>query len=374
MNAEDFKAIFTKRFGKNEWSISIVHAGMPCHLLGFPDCTGSLLLSCALSLKTSLAARKTGKHHLHLETTTSNLRLDASLAEPDHFPTEDFGKTPFEKIQELMDSGEKVCGAEFLYDNAIPNFFDSEKCIAAATVMMMLSLNDSSLSADEATRRFACPYCFPAYLGQREKIYTISQDHFSYETAEFPLTGYKIVLVAYGSHSPSTTRPKHAEKGFALLKQAIPHLCEPEQMTLDEFNEHRKAIPDLDQQKAVAQVISENERVRLAKTALAAGNITQFGQLMNLSQQALERYSDRSNKKSAVLAEAAASVNGVLGARMLDGINGIVAIVADDTVDDFVANVGSVFEENVGYAPTFFITTTHNSGLEQVLSSEKEES
>jgi hypothetical protein len=372
MNAADLKETFVKRFGKNEWPVSIVRAGMPCHLLGFPDCKGSLLLSCALSLKTSLAARQTGNSHLHLETTTSNLRLDASLSKPDHFPIEDFGKTPFEKMDEMLKAGEKLCGAEFLYDNAIPNFADSEKCIAAATVLMMLSLNDSSLSPKEAVHRFACPYCFPAYLAEKKKAYIISQDNFSYEAVDFQLTGYKIILASYGVSPRSSLRSRNAQQGFALLKQSIPHLSAPEDMTLDEFNEHRKALPDFEQQKAVAQVISENERVRMAKTALESGNLTQLGQLMNLSQQALERYSERSNKKAVTLAESAASINGVLGVRMLDSVNGVISIVADDAVDEFVATVTTEFEQSVGYVPSFFITTTQSSGLEQVLTAEKQ--
>ncbi|MGT2802366.1 galactokinase [Streptococcus henryi] len=123
------------------------------------------------------------------------------------------------------------------------------------------------------------------------------------------------------------------------------------------FDEYSYLIKDENRIKRARHAIWENQRTLQARQALEAGELEQFGRLVNASHVSLEHDYEVTGLELDTLAHTAWEQEGVLGARMTGaGFGGCgIAIVAKDKVDAFTENVGKVYTEKIGYAPAFYI-------------------
>lgn len=128
---------------------------------------------------------------------------------------------------------------------------------------------------------------------------------------------------------------------------------------LDEatFDEYAYLIKDDNRLKRARHAVSENQRTLKAKAALVDGDLERFGRLVNASHVSLEHDYEVTGLELDTLAHTAWEQEGVLGARMTGaGFGGCgIAIVQKDKVDAFQENVGKIYQETVGYAPSFYI-------------------
>jgi galactokinase len=92
-------------------------------------------------------------------------------------------------------------------------------------------------------------------------------------------------------------------------------------------------------------------------TALKAGDIAQFGQLMNASHDSLRDDYAVSCRELDVMVEAARKVEGVYGARMTGaGFGGCaVSLVAQEMTERFQQTVGAAYREATGLQATFYV-------------------
>jgi galactokinase len=104
-------------------------------------------------------------------------------------------------------------------------------------------------------------------------------------------------------------------------------------------------------------VVTENARVLQSVTALKAGDIDAFGQLMNASHDSLRDDYAVSCRELDVMVEAARKVKGVYGARMTGaGFGGCtVSLVAEEAVERFQQTVGAAYREATGLKATFYV-------------------
>lgn len=123
------------------------------------------------------------------------------------------------------------------------------------------------------------------------------------------------------------------------------------------FDEYSYLIKDENRIKRARHAVWENQRTLQARQALEAGELEQFGRLVNASHVSLEHDYEVTGLELDTLAHTAWEQEGVLGARMTGaGFGGCgIAIVAKDKVDAFTENVGKVYTEKIGYAPAFYI-------------------
>ena len=128
---------------------------------------------------------------------------------------------------------------------------------------------------------------------------------------------------------------------------------------LDEwsFDEYSYLIEDENRLKRARHAVLENQRTLQARAALQAGDLEKFGRLMNASHVSLEHDYEVTGLELDTLVHTAWEQEGVLGARMTGaGFGGCaIALVRKDAVDTFKENVGSKYQEVVGYAPSFYI-------------------
>ncbi|MGT2757685.1 galactokinase [Streptococcus ovuberis] len=129
------------------------------------------------------------------------------------------------------------------------------------------------------------------------------------------------------------------------------------ELTSQEFDQYAYLIKDADRIKRARHAVSENERTLRALEALKAGKLDEFGRLVNASHVSLEHDYEVTGIELDTLAHTAWDQEGVLGARMTGaGFGGCgIAIVQKDKVDRFTENVGRIYTETIGYAPSFYI-------------------
>ena len=109
-------------------------------------------------------------------------------------------------------------------------------------------------------------------------------------------------------------------------------------------------------QKRARHAVYENQRTKKAVEVLKAGDIQEFGRLMNASHVSLRDNYEVTGKELDTLVEAAWNIDGVIGSRMTGaGFGGCtVSIVRDDAVDRFIEEVGRTYLETIGYAADFY--------------------
>lgn len=140
---------------------------------------------------------------------------------------------------------------------------------------------------------------------------------------------------------------------------AIKELCELDVAT---FEAHQELIADPVLIKRAKHAISENERTLLAKQALVAGDLEEFGLLLNASHNSLKEDYEVTGIELDTLVKAAQEVEGVLGARMTGaGFGGCgIALVPKAIVETFKEKVNEVYEKEIGYSADFYEASIDN--------------
>ncbi len=108
------------------------------------------------------------------------------------------------------------------------------------------------------------------------------------------------------------------EKGVKLLRAAGLDIQALRDVTPEMFEQYRSALPSPVRERC-RHVVEENRRTLDAVTALTAGDLPHFGQLMYASHESLRSLYEVSTPKLDALVEAASAIDGVYGARMTGG-------------------------------------------------------
>lgn len=112
--------------------------------------------------------------------------------------------------------------------------------------------------------------------------------------------------------------------------------------------------------------ITENERVYVAVSELKAGNLIEFGRLMDASHVSLKSDYETTGIELDTLCEEAGKIAGCLGARVTGGGFGgcAIALIKGDCFDEFAQKVGKAYKEKIGYEASFFECGTGSGAAE----------
>jgi len=119
----------------------------------------------------------------------------------------------------------------------------------------------------------------------------------------------------------------------------------------------RQEILDEVTRKRCRHVVTENQRVLDAVQALEAGDLAQFGRLMNASHLSLRDDYEVSCPELDAMVEAAWAQAGVLGARMTGaGFGGCtVSLVLNEAVESFQRDVAQRYTQATGLVPEIYV-------------------
>jgi len=114
------------------------------------------------------------------------------------------------------------------------------------------------------------------------------------------------------------TRRRECEEGFHGLAQVLPEIRALRDVTRDELEKHRHGLSPVIY-KRVRHVVTENDRVKEAASALERGDMAKLGKLMADSHHSLRDDYEVSTPELDLMVELANGQEGVYGARMTGG-------------------------------------------------------
>jgi len=207
---------------------------------------------------------------------------------------------------------------------------------------------------------------FAIGFGRAEHGLFLNTTTLAYELVPVVLGDYKIVVMNTNkrrelSDSKYNERRAECEQALTQLQTKLPikNLCA---LSIEAFEADNTLPLDSVLRKRTRHVISENARTILAKKVLQAGDLLQFGQLLNASHQSLKEDYEVTGLELDTLVACAQAQAGVLGARMTGaGFGGCaLALVKETAISTFRARVGKSYEEKIGYAADFYVVDIGN--------------
>ncbi len=202
---------------------------------------------------------------------------------------------------------------------------------------------------------------FAIAMGKKDNAIYLDTSNLEYEYAPISLDGMKIVIACSNKKrglgdSKYNERRSECEASLAEL-QTVVKINGLGDLTEEEFEQHKDVIKCDVRVRRARHAVYENQRTKRAVEVLKAGDIAEFGRLMNASHVSLRDDYEVTGIELDTLVEEAWKQDGVVGSRMTGaGFGGCtVSIVKEECVDSFIENVGKVYEEKIGYKATFYV-------------------
>lgn len=250
----------------------------------------------------------------------------------------------------------------------------SSASIEVLTIFAMSKLFDINISrvemalaAKKVENEFIGVSCgimdqFAVAMGKSNEAILLDCETLQHEYIPFECGEYSLTIINTNKQralAESKYNERFAECGAALkaLKKelAIEKLCDLDLKTLEA---HQHLIENEILFKRARHVISENERVKKAATALKTGAFTDFGSLMLASHHSLKELYEVSGIELDTIIEFAAKFKSCIGARMTGaGFGGCaIALIKKDSINDFTAKLVPFYKNNIGYEPSVFVS------------------
>lgn len=151
------------------------------------------------------------------------------------------------------------------------------------------------------------------------------------------------------------------DEAVRLLQQDLPYIESLRDINVEEFNRLAKKLPG-EIEKRARHVVEEIERSNQAEALLEAGNVRNFGRLMNECHISLRDLYEVSCPELNVMVNIAQSIDGCYGARLTGaGFGGCtVNLVARENAVEFSRTLAKGYELETGLAPEIYITRASN--------------
>ncbi|MBP7151536.1 MAG: galactokinase [Paludibacteraceae bacterium] len=375
MTQQELKSAFEKIYGQP--ADGLYFAPGRVNLIGeHTDYNGGYVFPCALSFGTYLLIRKNGGNTVRFR----------SLNQPDAV------EVPLDKLTTRLDNswanyligvfaqfikkGVKINeGFDILIWGDVPAGAGLSSS-ASLEVVTAYALNDQlktgydrtelALMSQKAEHEFALVNCgimdqFAAAQGKKDHAIFLNCDTLEFDLVPVKLNGIKVLIS--NTHSPHKLDSGAYNQRVAECKKAVEQLNKVRpikylaELTEEEFKNIESAITDETAKKRARHVVSEVQRTKDAVKALRAGDILQFGKLMNASHVSLRDDYEVTGPELDTMVEEAWKIDGVIGSRMTGGGFGgcTVSLVKDEAIDTFIKNVGSAYEAKIGIKPEFYI-------------------
>ncbi len=277
--------------------------------------------------------------------------------------------------------GHRLKGADLLIDSTVPlgSGLSSSAALEVATGYALLK--NSGLTVDLTRLALAAQKAENDYVGMRCGImdqfiachgaegHALLIDCRSLERRLVPIdASVRLVIsntMVHHQHAAGeyNLRRHDCEEGVRRLSAALPGIKALRDVTLDQLEAHKDLLTPVIYRRC-RHVVSENERTVRAADALAAGDVAQFGRLMNESHVSMRDDFEISCREVDEMVALNQAVDGVHGARMTGGGFGgcTISLVEAGAVEDFRRRVAKGYEAATGLKPQIF-TSTAGAGV-----------
>ena len=376
MNTEQLRESFLSLYGENGNDLHLFFSPGRVNLIGeHTDYNGGYVFPCALSFGTYLMVRENGLRQVRMATTNFDHRAEVDLDQPFEKEGKSWINYPVGVLNELRKQAREIRGVDLLYSGDIPNGagLSSSASIEMVTAFAMNSMFEFGMERMElvklsqrAENQFVGVNCgimdqFASGMGAADHALFLNCDTLDYERVPLKLNGMKIVIantnkrrgLADSKYNERRSQCETAVEAISRVKK-IPHLSA---LNLEEFNQTASLIEDETVRRRARHVVTENDRTLKAISALHAGDIALFGQLMNQSHDSLRDDYEVTGMELDTLVEEARKVPGTIGSRMTGaGFGGCtVSIVRENDVEPFIREVGTGYEKKTGLKADFYV-------------------
>ena len=310
-----------------------------------------------------------------IEASLDNLKYDKAL---------DWTNYPLGVVWAFIEKGYPVdCGFDMLLFGNIPNGsgLSSSASVEVVTGVALrdlfgyddISMIDIALFGQYSENNFNGVNCgimdqFAIAMGKKDQAIFLDTSDLSYTYAPIKLADEKIVIACSNKKrglgdSKYNERRAECEEALAELQTKLDIKALGE-LSEEEFEANKDLIKSEVRQRRAQHAVYENQRTLKAVDALKAGNLEEFGKLMNASHVSLRDDYEVTGIELDTLVENAWEQEGVIGSRMTGaGFGGCtVSIVKTDCVDKFIENVGKAYLEKIGYAADFYVVEIGDGG------------
>jgi galactokinase len=309
---------------------------------------------------------------------SENLNETALLAlnQPYRGEAGKWSRYPFGVIQQLMDSGYGLSGANVYISSDVPlgAGLSSSAAIEVASAYALLGIfgyevepSRVALLCQKAENRFAGARCgimdqFASCNGRADHALLIDCRSLEYRAVPIP-KGVRIVVCntmvqrELGAHeSEYNLRRSQCEEGVRLLATELPNVRALRDVTLANLREHRGRLTNT-VYKRCRHVITENERVMQMAAALEAGDLGKTEELMAASHRSLRNDYEVSCAELDRMVKLAMQQEGVHGARMTGaGFGGCtINLVDTDFVAQFKEHMAAAYSAETGRGPGIYV-------------------
>ncbi len=307
--------------------------------------------------------------------------ISIDLNELDYDKEDDWTNYPKGVIKFLKESGQVIeQGLDVFFYGTIPNGAGLSSSASIELLMGLILTDEFHLDVDmldlvKLGKKVENDYIgvnsgimdqFAIGMGKKDQAILLNTNTLEYELVPANFLNNVIVIMNTNKRreladSKYNERRGECEEALRRLQAelAIKELCELDVAT---FEAHQELIADPVLIKRAKHAISENERTLLAKQALVAGDLEEFGLLLNASHNSLKEDYEVTGIELDTLVKAAQEVEGVLGARMTGaGFGGCaIALVPKAIVETFKEKVNEVYEKEIGYSADFYEASIDN--------------
>ncbi len=341
------------------------------------DYNGGHVFPCALTIGTYAVARKNSDSSLRLYSMNfeSVGVIEASVERLVNQQKYHWGNYAMGVIKTLQEAGYSIDkGMDILIYGNIPNSSGLSSSASVEVLTAFIARTFFSLDLDfvtiakltqKAENEFIGVNCgimdqFAIAMGKKDHAIFLDTSDLSYRYAPVVLSGMKLVIACSNKKrglGDSKYNERRSECEEALLRlQKVCRIRSLGDLTEEQFEEFRYAIGDPVLERRAKHAVYENIRTVKAVNALEKNDIEAFGQLMNASHSSLRDDYEVTGVELDTLVEAALKQPGVLGSRMTGaGFGGCtVSIVKEDSIEEFMKNVGDTYRNKIGYNADFY--------------------
>ena len=368
---------FAEVFGDRE-DVSVYFAPGRVNLIGeHTDYNGGHVFPCALTIGTYGAARKRNDRKLRFYSMNFEAigLIETDLDDLKPYKEADWTNYPKGILWAFEEKGMKIpAGMDLVLYGNIPNGsgLSSSASIEVLTGYILkdffgfdVTKQDLALIGQFSENKFNGVNCgimdqFAIAMGKAGHAIFLDTADLSCQYAPVRLNGAKIVISCSNKKrglgdSKYIERRSECEAALAKLRKEL-DIQSLGDLSEAQFEEKKGLIEDPVQVRRARHAVYENRRTIQAVEALDAGDLAQFGKLMNASHISLRDDYEVTGKELDTLVEEAWKIDGVIGSRMTGaGFGGCtVSIVKEEAVETFIDKVGAAYLDKIGYSADFY--------------------
>jgi len=379
--AETLSSRFEQTYGTQP---SIFRAPGRVNLIGeHTDYNDGFVMPAAIGFYTWVAVSPRSDRAIHVRSEEFDEALELSLQELSGPPRHHWSDFVRGVAAVLQSQGHQPSGENLIIEGQVPMGagLSSSASLEVAIALALLGESRSEVSQFElvkmcqkAEHEYVGTRCgimdqFIAVFGQEGHALMLDCRTLESEALRIPQDARLVICNSMVKHDLAAAgeynrRRADCETGVSILRKRLPHVRALRDLTLTDLKAHQSELPEVVYRRC-RHVISENQRVLDAASALRTGDLDGFGRLMCESHHSMRDDYEISVRELDLLVEIASECDGVYGSRMTGGGFGgcTISLVQSESVEEFQRTITHKYKDATGIsAPVYVCSAAQGAG------------